>query len=406
MKSILINTILVRSGQMTHIWDLVTQLKARGYEINVAIYVNDKSHNKHNITYSDIHTLTAPFGDTPILLYGQKEELIHYSNLKNIQLIHAHSSLTFPHAYAVSRQLSIPLVLTLHGVMPWMKWYPRTIEQASQIIAVGPAQAQEIMHKFSKKTHIISNGIDTAKYHPDPELGNRWHEEDNFKKPHSLNVIWFGRTHGSSSRGVEALDAAIKLLRNQGFHIEARLVGVSSGSSVSEFETFGWIEDPIEHLRWGHVAYGHGRALREAMACGNVGILLGHGYGGIVQQSWYANKAHTVLSAIPQYDLPYPDPETIAYDLASLYNDDKLIWELRKKARKIAEHYFDLYAMVNRTVEVYHEAIEARTEKVSFRLSAEDKNYLLYKAAEYKMTTSDFLVKLIKDDKQSSNNQA
>ncbi|HHX75573.1 MAG TPA: glycosyltransferase family 4 protein [Firmicutes bacterium] len=343
---VLLTTYLVRSGVLTHVWDLVQQLPVHGIDVTVAILqTGDEQGGPEPGSGRDEFTnLLGPIGRSKYFFFRTADDLSAICREQKIQLLHAHSRLAYPASQAVAKRLGIPLVLTLHGVFPWQEFYPSTLKQARAIIAVGPAQAAGT-EPVREKVVIIPNGIDTQYFRPLPSEPRRRGEE--------LHIIWFGRTNGASSRGVTVLDRAVYLLRSRGFRIKATLIGKAADVFVHEFETLDWVSDPLPYLQSGHLAFGHGRALREAMSCGNVGFLLGHGYGGRVEASWFAGDDPRPVSAIPQYNLPKPDAEIIAADIARFYHDERLLEQARIDARLLALCCFDVQEMIRKTIAVY-----------------------------------------------------
>jgi len=332
---VLLTTILVRSGLLTHVLDLATQLEAFGVGVCVGVPVVG------NI--DDDRSLLTPVAARPIRFYENAFKLAAFVQEQGIDLIHAHSPRTFITAYEVASYLHRPLVITLHSVRDWPALYLAPLSYASRLIAVGQAQAKSAGQRFLGKLDVIQNGVDVDRFRPtDLESGATG----------PLRVLWFGRYDRSNARGLQALDQAIQALRVTGRDIEARRVGYAVGSTAEALEACGWSDDPVSYLQWGQVAFGHGRSLREAMGCGNVGFLLAHGYGGRVGPQWFIEDGYT-MDAFAQYAFPNPDPETLARDLGALYDDRALLARLRHEARETAEKVFDVKVMAGLTARVY-----------------------------------------------------
>jgi glycosyltransferase involved in cell wall biosynthesis len=243
------------------------------------------------VSETQAEALKRRLGGINIWDYQQDEELSEIAEAARCDLIHAHSFLTFKAALAASQRLQIPLVVTLHSVYLWAAFYWDVLAKAERIIAVGPAQAR-YLGPWAEKAVIIPNGIDTA---------------------------------GEA-------DVQIKNITLQ-----------------------GWVDDPVPALQESHITFAHGRSLREAMACGSVGMLIGHGYGGMVTRAKLAELNYAV-DAFPQYRLPRPNPADLVRDILQIANSGKLL-ALRKESRQIAEENFSLELMGSRTVEVYAAAL-------------------------------------------------
>jgi glycosyltransferase involved in cell wall biosynthesis len=284
----------------------------------------------------------------PYIYYQTPQELLEFCQRQQIQLIHSHSRLAFPSSLLVAKRGNIPLVVTLHGVFPWKHHYSSTLAYAKKIIAIGPAQTKGA-EQYKDKISIIPNGIDTKRFCPNISRSRLTSD--------SLKIIWFGRTSGVTSKGVLILDEAIKILRKRGIKVSAWLIGIPTGVTVKQFTELGWRDNPVSILQKGHIAFGHGRSLREAMACGNVGFLLGHGYGGQVNGTWFRDDHMFPVSAIPEYRLPEPEAEQIANDIVRYAKNNALLYRDRLRARDIAVKYFDVRKMITDILDVYQETM-------------------------------------------------
>lgn len=335
---ILLATILARSGILTHVRDLAENLLAQGIEVSLSI-VRGPS------TPSEWHaSLLRPLAHLPHMVHGADSHtrLVRFARRRGVDLIHAHSRVNFRACLVATRRLSLPLVVTLHSVFPWMKLYPRTMALAERIIAVGPAQAQTVW-SYAGKVQIIQNGINLNRFRPD--------EGNPLSGP--LRVVWFGRTHGLLATGIAVLDEAVGLLLESGRLVDARMIGIAPETNLRHLRVERWVPDPVPHLQFSHIAFARSRAIREAMACGNVGFLLGYGYGGPLNRHWFVDDRYT-LAALPEDELPCPTPDSIAADIARFDDDRLALRQARLEARSLALRYFDAQVMARRTLqEVY-----------------------------------------------------
>lgn len=271
------------------------------------------------------------------------EELIVLAEKRQVSRIHAHSPLTLNASLEAAKRLSIPLIITLHGLIDWAAHFPDALTYAAHIIATGPETARSAGPAFQKKITTIYNGINLERFHP---------ARCNSSDTGPLRVLYYGRTKGSDAQGLIALDKAIGLMRKQGSNVDARMVGRAAGVFAGNFHQYGWLDDPLPVLQWSEVVFGRGRSLREAMACGNVGFLLGEGYGGLLaleRMRYYMPS----LSCTLKLGANVADAETIAGDLIRLAKDRRLLQSLKKEAYNIAVECFDAYKMAKETVNVY-----------------------------------------------------
>lgn len=335
---VLFTSILCQAGLMTHVRDLAGYLERQGIGVVLAFqepgFVDDEQTKEE---------LLAQFSPAqPCLLYHTSQELREFALSQRCELIHAHSYATFKSAAAVSQELGMPLVLTLHSIYRWERRFKRELTAAERIIAVGPGQAEGVP-SFRHKLELIPNGIDIESFAPA--------EEEDLASG-KIRVLWYGRVHGNCSRGLLVLDQLAPELPS---FIELSALG-SADFTPLNIPLLPWTNNPIPHLQRAHLTFAQSRALREAMACGSVGILLGSGYGGLVTEDFLL-KHNLTVDAFYRYNLPKPRVKVLLADLLALAKHPQLR-ELRREARRLAVKYFDLETMGQKTLAVYNSALQ------------------------------------------------
>lgn len=333
---ILFTSILCQAGLMTHVRDLAGYLERQG--VGVALAFQEPGFVAGEAKEELLAQLSPA---QPCLLYQTREELREFALSQHCELIHAHSHATFKNAAAVGQELGIPLVVTLHSIYRWERRFKRELAAAERIIAVGPGQAQGVP-SFRHKVELIPNGIDLKTFIPAEE-------EDNSGK---IRVLWYGRVHGSCSRGLRVLDQLAPELPPS---LELSALG-SADFIPRNIPLLPWTTNPVPHLQRAHLTFAQSRALREAMACGSVGILLGAGYGGRVTEKFLVEHDFTV-DAFYRYHLPKPRYQILLSDLVALAEHPRLD-ALRREARSLAEQYFDLETMGRKTLAVYSSVLQ------------------------------------------------
>ncbi|HHX75721.1 MAG TPA: glycosyltransferase family 4 protein [Firmicutes bacterium] len=348
--NVLLTTILVRSGVLTHVWDLVKHLRTSGVNVSVAVIKTPYIMSALKLTDSELEKLLGPIAGVPFRFYGDRWELAGFARDVRPQLVHAHSPLCFPTSAALAVALDVPLVLTLHGATYWQRAYPQILAQACRIIAIGPEVARSAGETQRGKIRIIYNGIDVDHFVPGSSL---------LTAEQPLQILWYGRVNQPSSRGAAMLDQAAAALSAAGTPVRFRAAGHASGVSFTAIKQEGWVENTLPLLQQSHVVFGRGRALREAMACGCIGYLLGEGYGGRVDPSWF-QSGYPSLSAAVRHGYPPAGAEALLADMALLLaSSPGRIQKLRLEARQIAEEYFDAKEMVSAVCDVYRECLSA-----------------------------------------------
>ncbi|AOY77502.1 glycosyltransferase family 4 protein [Clostridium formicaceticum] len=345
---ILFLSIIAKCGVFTHVRELALCMQKHGVQVTVGFIHNSKTIRMFKSTKEDLQNMEESLNGINHFFYESDEHLLQQISCKHIDLIHAHSPLVFPTTVQVSKKLNIPFIVTLHSVLDWNKLYPNTIAQAEYIIAVGPEAGKSVGKDFQEKLYTIFNGIDVDYYKPcsNKTVGG------------PLRIIWMGRTSGAAASGVSYLTKAIHILQQRGIPIEAKIIGYAVGADTSRLNVCGWVHDPLPYLQWSHIVFGRGRALREAMACGNVGFLIAQGYGGMVQESWFEKGRQPQLSGSLKHGYSELSISTIANDILYFHKHRNQLTRARSLARKIAEENFDIKKMVEQTYSVYQKALQ------------------------------------------------
>lgn len=345
---ILLLSIMARCGVYTHVRDLAISLQKLGISPILGLINSAKARKTFRISNADFVEMAKLLQGIPYFCYENDSELLREIKSKQIKLVHAHSPLVMSTAHNLSALLNIPYVITLHGVLNWSRLYPQSMKEATKIIAIGPEVAKSAGEENMRKTTIIFNGVDLDRFCP----------AANFQcKEGPLRILWVGRTNGSASHGAECLTGAIRLLQNRGLQLETKALGFATGANIKGLESCGWVYDPVGHLQWGHLVFGRGRALREAMSCGNAGFLLAQGYGGRIKEDWFKQGRMPQLSGSYKHGAKELDSFQLAEDILYFHLHRQKLAEARSEARKIAEKYFDGKIMSKQTYDVYREAL-------------------------------------------------
>lgn len=330
---VLLTAPFIKSGVFTHVCDLANSLLRFGVDPYLAVFSTEK----------DSEFFSRQRVGCAYDFYRSTEELIVLAENRQVSRIHAHSPLTLNASLEAAKRLSIPLIITLHGLIDWAGRFPNALTYAQHIIASGPETARSAGPAFQKKIFTIDNGINLERFHPASCDGS---------DSGPLRVLYYGRTKGTDACGLIALDTAVGLMRKQGSIVDAGMVGRAAGVFAGNFHCYGWLDDPLPLLQWSQVVFGRGRSLREAMACGNAGFLLGEGYGGLLTRE-RMRDCRPSLSCTLKLGANVADAETIAGDLIRLDKDRSLLQVFKKEAYNIAVEYFDAYGMAKETVNIY-----------------------------------------------------
>lgn len=350
MLQVLLLSIIAKCGVFTHVKELAQSLQRLGLKPVIGFIQNSSTAKIFKLAKPDMEAMKALLHGIDYFIYETDEELLQKISQSDIKLIHAHSPLVLSSAMTVSQRLCIPYVVTLHGIADWNKLYSSALQQAKAVIAIGPEVARSAGPEFQKKIRIIFNGIDTERFKPGISKINK----------ETLRVVWMGRTNGPTANGATFLAKAVRSLRKKGIPIEAKVIGHACGADIGGMEACGWVHDPIEHLQQSHIVFARGRALREAMACGNIGFLIGEGYGGMVKRKWFAQGKKPILSGTLKHGYSRLDAAEIAKDLLFFHRRRDLLETGKGFARSIAVKHFNIKNMVEEICSVYMEALHTK----------------------------------------------
>ena len=352
---ILLLSIFAKCGVFTHVRDLAVSLESLGLNPVIGFIDNKKCREKFPLSPEDKTAMTDKLGKVPFFFFTTVQELKEQVRGRKFNLIHAHSPFVLHCGRELAEQLKVPYVITLHGVLAWAKRYRTPLAAAGMIIAVGTETAKSLGGAYRFKSRVIFNGIDLNYFRPPPQKS--------FAGP--LRVLWLGRVSGKAALGVECLSEAVGRLRREGIAVEAKALGIVGGAGITHLEYLGWVHELLPHLQWGQIVFARGRALREAMACGNAGFLLAHGYGGLITSDLFSEEEWPLLSGERKHGAERLDPLRIAEDLKTLHHNRHLLAEKCWESRRIAEQYFAVERMAQETLDVYVEAVRRKRKKLN-----------------------------------------
>jgi len=336
---------MAKCGVFTHVRELASALSEKGLKPYIGFVCTPMAMKMFGISKQDKTAMEQSL-KVPYFYYNSYTSLLKKAKQNGVDIVHAHSPVVLKHAAYIKARMNVPFIATLHGVINWSKRYSAELGMADMIIAVGPEVADSCGNCFNDKTTIIFNGVDTDYFIP----------AYNRTSNHPLRIIWTGRTSGNAARGAECLASSLSILKEMGIPFEAKFMGYAFGANIPNIKQCGWVHNPLPLLQWSDLAFGRGRSLREAMACGNAGFLLAEGYGGLVLPKWFENDRQPQLSGSLKHGCMKLNPQRIARDIMFFHEHRDILESIRHESRLIAEKYFSIKKMADETIKVYKEA--------------------------------------------------
>lgn len=320
-------------GSETHLFELaLMQKKMNLHPIIVCTYLK----NKNYIEQFDRHGI-------PIYEVDKEKEIENLINNHKIDIIHAHSSSIYSEAVSIGKKTNKPVVATLHGINAIDK--PGATEMDEYI-----AVSKEIYDKVranhpSLSVTIIENAINQEVFKPEV-------------KNILPTIAYVGRVDSTKINGVICLHEAVRALKQR--------VDFVSVSTLRE-ERFRKVRgklvrsiiDASKILNKTDIVIGTGRAIREGMSAGNVGIVLGKCYDGIVKPDNVESLKYSNFSGRTS-NTP-PDTEHIVKDIKELIDNPVKFEELREWSYRYAKEHFGMKISIEKHMDVYNKLLNSNS---------------------------------------------
>ncbi|MCL6581039.1 MAG: glycosyltransferase family 4 protein [Firmicutes bacterium] len=342
------------SGQTRHVVDLARGLRHAGHEVVLVNTQPSGCAQPHRDRF--LRTLDEAGVE---LRYGDPLE----SDLGPVDLVHAHSTLDWARADRLACRLARPFVLTAHGLGVTRGRLRPHLTRAAAVIAVGRRVADEL-EGHCRRLFVIENGVDTDEFSPVPEVA----EGGTVRLPvrpggPPFVIVYAGRLSASRRAAFRALAEAVAELSERR---AVRFAVLSDGlprlpRAVLErlgqdLDFRGWVWDTAVVMREADVVVGCGRVIREGLVSGRPCLILGPGYGGLVDPSLLRpDRGHDFSGSGPSS--PLPSVARLARDLGHLAADPDLRRRLGSEGRRYAVMHLSLGVVVAATLGAYAAAL-------------------------------------------------
>jgi len=305
------------NGQTTHVLELCRTLQQKGHRVFLVISRLD--HPGFAQWLRDRH---IPFSRT-----DRPSSLVHRFSALGFDVIHNHSAHTLHDSLQLSRSLKIPVVATCH----YLDFEPlEALGTADAVVAISEEMAAQLPLP-PHKVRTVENGV------PIPYNVNL------SRRPQAAVIL----ARATDSRRT-AYARLTDILLEQGWRVAA-----AGGWRHPSAVTLGWTQNPQPLLERARLVVGTGRAIREGMACGCVGLVLGELLDGIVtpdnvEMLRWANFSGRAMKK-------EPTPENIRDELGKL--SDWGVERLMRFSRAYAVEHFGISQMADALTAIYLEVI-------------------------------------------------
>jgi len=317
------------SGQTTHVFALVGEQQRQGLTARLLM----ESYPSYQALETYRQTI-ARLGASIIKPHDQAA-LEGQIRGQQWQLIHAHSSLTFPTAAGLAAKLKIPYVVTCHGLGLDQQEHRPYLLKASAIICISQRVANSL-REFAGKIRVVPNGVDLEEFRPG-------------EKTEPLKVALVARIDGTKTKSFLQFCKAVDLFENVEFYVAGNRKPPGDKACY-----LGWTGEIAPLLARTDILAGTGRAAIEGLAAGNAVLVLGRTYQGILTPE-KARQKYLDFSGLAGDDACY---RTIFFDLGSLIQNRAYLRSLQKFSRELAEKEFDNSELAKKITGIYRQALE------------------------------------------------
>ncbi|MCW3489266.1 glycosyltransferase family 4 protein [Dethiobacter alkaliphilus] len=313
------------SGQTTHVFSLVREQQRQGINSLLIMdgFPSQQAFSMYKDTLDDLNGVIIRPGDTAAL--------VRYLRGKKIDLIHAHSSLTYPLAESLAQQMNISYVATCHGLGLNKEEYRPFLRNARAVICISPRVANT-MQGITQKVYIIPNGVDLTEFQP-------------AVKEEPVKIALVARMDHVKQKGYNQFCKAVDLLEDVDFYVASNKKPVSKTARY-----LGWTNEVAALLSQTDIVAGTGRTIIEGLAAGNAAMVLGQTYQGVLTPEKVAKQRFLDISGLSGMDPCY---RNIFYDLANLLQNKLYLKKLQGFGRELAATEFNITAQVARIIEIY-----------------------------------------------------
>lgn len=318
------------SSQTSYIISLVHEQRLQGHQAYLIM------ESRPSVKIPDPYkNMLEQLGDAVIPASNPGSLTILLKN-KGINLIHAHSPLSFPLAASLSSQLNIPYVVTCHGLGLNQPQYQSYLKDSGAIICISRRVAHNL-RDFSHKTYIVPIGVDLSEYSPE-------------EKNEPIKIVLLTWVDSGRQKGFDHFCKAVALLDDVEFYVSANTQpdckhAIFLGCKPQHPRLFAKTD----------IVAGTGRTIAEALATGNAALILGRTYQGILTPEKMKEERHLDLSGLSGNDPCY---RNIFLDLAKLTQNQIYLRRLQEFGRSLAQKQFDHKLLTRKIVEIYEDVLQ------------------------------------------------
>ena len=367
MKILLLTDRMEAGGAETHVTELARGLVRLGADVTLTSGGGAMS---DVLSQEGVRVLQMPlFKRNPVLWLQMRLRLSRLVKREKYDVLHAHARIPASLIRGLGRRYGCAELVTVHAkylpspLLSRFSYWGRTTVTVSEDLA---AYLQKQYRVPAERIHVIANGIDCARFSPDPSSK---------KESEPLGLLFASRLDADCSLGAELLcRIAPGLLRrfpdlrigiagggNAFSHIKSLALEANRIIGFEAVTLHGHVKDMASLLKKQEIFVGVSRAAMEAGASGCAVILCGNeGYGGILT----AETAHAAaLSNFCCRDCRRADTYRLQNDLLSLLESPELRHRYASESQALIQSRFGTEKMCRETYALYHHSLTPTPKK-------------------------------------------
>lgn len=324
---ILVITRFYLNGQTTHVLALCQELIRQNHEVFLVI-----SRIDHPGYLLWLRQKSIPHSGTHEIL-----NLLPRLQVFNPEVIHNHSAHTLHSALELGQLLGIPVVATSH----YLDFEPsHLLDQTQTVIAISKEMGDQLLLENAPVV-VIENGVPIPRVYP------------NRRRP--KHAVFLARV---TPRKQHNFQLTANSLKEHDWSISA--VG---NWRCPDVRFRGWQRDVFPELFSASLVIGTGRAIREGMASGCAGIVLGEFFDGIVTPECVKKLEYSNFSG--RFSKTIPSSQDLQSLLDQLTPD--YLEKLSSFGRAYAADHFSVQMMVTKLVNVYYRVRNERKNEADVK---------------------------------------
>lgn len=267
-------------------------------------------------------------GKFPLITENREMEIERALRRHRADLIHVHAPALVPMTRTLAYNHRLPWGISIYTVL--LPAQQNTLSQAAFMITGDPVACRKL-NAMGYPASFIPEGIDLDQFKPVEKQGFR--------------ITFTGESGGYTEDSLMAVQKAAALA-----DLPVEIICPEQPPRMQGGRFHGWLPSGASVLATSQVVLGRRRSLLEGMACGNAAIILGYGFGGLVEAGSLPAATYPDLNIAGDGKPCYRD---IFYALSRLLKNRSYLSDLQRWGRNYIAENYDLRISAELTAKLY-----------------------------------------------------